>query len=71
MFEWLNRVLQRGSKSVRPIGFVSHSTYSNAMILEANTEVVWVRGNEGGGRYIEVKDIASGKTVGHRIVPRQ
>jgi hypothetical protein len=56
---------------LQAIGFVNHSTYSNEMISEANTNVVSVRGNESLGRYIEVKDVGTGKTVGHRIFPRQ
>ena len=52
------------------IGLVSHSTYRNQMILDANFEVVMVWGNESLGRYLEFKDVTTGKTVGHRIFPR-
>jgi len=51
------------------IGMVEHSAYRNLMILDANFEVVTVCGNEM-GRYLEFKDVTTGKTVGHRIFPR-
>ena len=52
------------------IGPVEHSAYRNQMNLDANLEVVWVWGNETMGRYLEFKDVTTGKTVGHRIFPR-
>ena len=52
------------------IGLIQHSTYRNQMNLDANFEVVWVWGEESMGRYLEFKDVITGKTVGHRIFPR-
>jgi len=52
------------------IGLIQHSAYSNQMNLDANFEVVWVWGEESMGRYLEFKDVITGKTVGHRIFPR-
>jgi hypothetical protein len=52
------------------IGPVEHSAYVNLMNLDANFKVVTVWGNETMGRYLEIKDVTTGKTVGHRIFPR-
>ncbi|HKC84506.1 MAG TPA: hypothetical protein VKG02_00950 [Blastocatellia bacterium] len=52
------------------IGPVEHSAYRNQMNLDANLEVVWVWGNESMGRYLEYKDVTTGKTIGNRIFPR-
>jgi hypothetical protein len=52
------------------IGPVAHSAYENLMNLDANFEVVEVWGRESMGRYLEFKDVRTGKTVGHRIFPR-
>jgi len=55
---------------LQALGPIEHSAYRNLMNLDANLEVVWVRGNETMGRYFEYKDVTTGKTVGHRIFPR-
>jgi len=55
---------------LQALGPIEHSSYLNQMNLDANLEVVWVRGNESMGRYLEYKDVTTGKTVGHRIFPR-
>jgi hypothetical protein len=52
------------------IGLVQHSSYLNQMNLDANLKVVVVWGNESMGRYLEFKDVTTGKTVGHKIFPR-
>jgi PQQ enzyme repeat len=52
------------------IGPREHSAYVNLMNLDANFEVVTVWGNETMGRYLEFKDVTTGKTVGHQIFPR-
>ena len=51
------------------IGPRAHSAYVNLMNLDANFEVVTVWGNETMGRYLEFKDVTTGKTLGHRIFP--
>jgi len=55
---------------LQALGLIEHSAYLNQMNLDANLEVVWVRGNESMGRYLEYKDVTTGKTVGHRIFPQ-
>jgi hypothetical protein len=52
------------------IGPVQHSAYLNLMNLDANFDVVWVWGNESNGRYLEYKDVTTGKTIGRRIFSR-
>lgn len=52
---------------LKGVGAVSHSRYSNAVNMEATDNVVIVRGNEAAGRYVEILDIGTGKTVGYRV----
>jgi hypothetical protein len=56
---------------LKGIGVVPHSAYSNLMTLTADDEIVAVYGNESMGRYFEVKSVATGKTVGHRLFPKK
>lgn len=49
------------------LGPVCHSGYSNRVNIEATDAVVIIRKNESSGRYVEILDIRTGKTVGHRI----
>jgi hypothetical protein len=46
----------------------SHSQYRNRINLEIDDRHLTVYGNESFGRYIELLDLRSGKTVGHRVV---
>jgi hypothetical protein len=55
---------------LQALGPIQHSQYLNLMNLDTNFDVVWVWGNETMGRYLEYKDVTTGKTVGHRIFPR-
>ena len=52
---------------LQALGPIQHSGYSNQLILEVNHNVVTVWGNESRGRYVEVKRIDTGETVGHKI----
>lgn len=55
---------------LRGIGPVSHSKYRNRLNLRAGPgKAVTVYGWEAFGRYVEVVDLASGKTVAHRRLP--
>ncbi len=56
-------------EDLHAIGPVQHSAYSNLIILEVRDDVVTVWGKESMGRYIEVKDLKTGKTVGHKVFP--
>src|SRR5262245_9171562 len=55
---------------LRGNGPVRHSKYRNQVNIEANDDLVIVRGKESSGRYIEFLDIKTGKTVGHRVYNR-
>lgn len=53
-------------KSVKGIGEVLHSAYSNLITLDVNDDVVIIHGHEGFGDYIEFLDTRTGKTLGHK-----
>lgn len=46
-----------------------HSIYSNSLNIDSSGDFVSVFGNEGAGRYFEVKDAKTGQTVGHKVFP--
>ncbi len=49
------------------LGPIPHSRYSNSVNLEIiNSDAVRVFGDESAGQYLEIVDLKSGKTVGHR-----
>lgn len=48
------------------VGDWSHSKYGNEMNLPADGRIVTVFGKESCGRYVEIKDTATGRTLGHR-----
>jgi hypothetical protein len=66
----LNTGKELWDSRLQALGLIEHSAYLNLMNLDANFDVVWVWGNETMGRYLEYKDVTTGKTVGHRIFPR-
>ena len=52
---------------LKGLGPIDHFRYSNSVNLEIiNNDAVRVFGNESAGQYLEIVDIKSGKTVGHR-----
>ena len=53
------------------IGPIQHSAYRTLLNLTANHDVVSVYGNESMGRYYEIKDAKTGKTVGNRVFPKK
>jgi hypothetical protein len=53
---------------LKGIGPTSHSKYRNAVRLESvDVNVVAVYGKESHGRYVEIVDRKTGKTVGHKV----
>jgi hypothetical protein len=48
-----------------------HSAYRNAVLLDLDGQAVCVHGKEAFGNYIEFVDRKTGKTVGHRVYPRE
>lgn len=56
-------------KAVRGLGPVSHSKYSNAIQLGRDNNNLVIYGRETAGRYVEVRDGASGRLLGNARVP--
>ena len=52
---------------LRAVGDAPHSAYYNQVNITANLRVVSVFGNESNGRYYELLDAQTGKTIGHKI----
>ena len=52
------------------LGPVQHMAYASFLNLDANENAVTVFGWEGAGKYVEIKDAATGRTVGHKIFPK-
>ena len=52
------------------IGPTFHSAYDNTVHLNPLDDVVSVYGDELNGRYVEVVDLKTGKTVGHKKFPK-
>src|SRR5262245_54965796 len=50
---------------LKGLGPIQHSAYLNRLNLDAQSDVVTVFGNESQGRYVEILDAKTGKTVGH------
>lgn len=51
---------------LKGIGLVMHFAYSNYLNMEADAGTITVFGNESFGRYVEILDTKTGKTVGHK-----
>jgi hypothetical protein len=50
-------------EQLQALGPIEHSKYFNRINLRADADSVRVTGNESAGRYIEVKETATGRTV--------
>jgi hypothetical protein len=53
--------------SLKGLGPIKHTRYTNQVILDIKDDAVHVLGKEAAGTYVEYLDLKSGKTVGHRI----
>ena len=53
-------------EKLEALGPIEHSKYLNRMNLAADASSVRITGNESAGRYVEVKDAATGRTIAHR-----
>ncbi len=52
---------------LKGLGPIDHFRYSNSVNLEViNNDAIRVFGNESAGQYLEIVDLNTGKTVGHR-----
>jgi outer membrane protein assembly factor BamB len=52
------------------IGPVRHFAYRNLINMEISKETVMIFGNESFGRYVEIVQLSTGKTVGHKEFPK-
>ncbi len=55
---------------LKGLGPIAHFGYRNAVALDLDGQAVRVRGKESLGRYIEYLDRKTGKTVGHKVYPK-
>jgi hypothetical protein len=63
----LKQKKQLWKTDLKGLGPIAHSRYANAVTLEfIDNATVRVFGNESAGKYLEIVDINTGKTVGHR-----
>ncbi len=60
---------ERWAQSVQGLGPISHSKYYNHVVLKLVRGALVVFGNEAQGRYIEVIDPKSGRTLSNRRLP--
>ena len=51
---------------LRGIGLVMHFSYRNRVNMEISNGTVTVFGNESFGKYVEIVDMKTGKTIGHK-----
>jgi hypothetical protein len=63
----LKKQKQLWKTALKGLGPIAHFRYSNSVNLEIiKNDVVRVFGNESAGQYLEIVDLKTGKTVGHR-----
>jgi hypothetical protein len=55
---------------LKGLGPIGHTRYRNDVMLDLDGQAVRVRGKESAGRYIEFIDRRTGKTVGHKVYPK-
>ncbi len=67
----LRKKKQLWKVSLKGMGPITHFKYRNDVNLDLEKQAVCVRGKESAGRYIEYVDLRTGKTVGHKVYPRQ
>lgn len=60
---------QRFATTLRGLGPIDHSKYSNHIVLKEQDGFVVVFGNEAAGRYVEVVDPQTGKTLSNHVRP--
>ena len=63
----LKKQKQLWKTDLKGLGPIPHFRYSNSVTLEIiNNDAVRVFGNESAGQYLEIVDLKTGNTVGHR-----
>ena len=67
----LKQKKQLWKTDLKGLGPIPHSRYANSVNLEfIDNATVRVFGNESAGQYLEIVDLKTGKTVGHRTYKR-
>lgn len=56
---------------LKGLGPIDHSAYLNRLNMNASADVIAVYGFESQGRYIEFLDPKTGKTIGHKVFPKE
>lgn len=63
----LKKQKQLWKTALKGLGDISHFRYSNSVNLTIiNNDAIQVFGQESAGQYLEIVDLKTGKTVGHR-----
>lgn len=66
--------LQDGSErwrtKLKGLGGIRHSAYRNRIDFAVREDVVVIWGNESQGRYVEIKSLNTGETIGHKLFPK-
>ena len=61
---------ERWRTKLKGLGSIRHSAYRNRIDLVAKDDVVVIWGDESFGRYVEIKRLDTGETVGHKLYPK-
>ena len=67
----LRKQKQLWKTRLKGLGPIAHKDYRNDVNLDLDKQAVCVRGKECLGNYIEYVDLRTGKTVGHKVYPRE
>ncbi|HEX3147963.1 MAG TPA: hypothetical protein VHR66_07750 [Gemmataceae bacterium] len=57
--------------NLKGLGPIEHTKYFNLVTLEVDDVAIKVLSKESAGRYVEFVDRESGKTLGHKVFPRE
>jgi hypothetical protein len=58
--------------TLRGLGPIDHSKYRNRVHIEKVDDAVFaVYGNESAGKYVELVEYKTGRTLGHKVFPRE
>lgn len=57
--------------NLKGLGPINHTKYFNLVALEADDGAIKIMSKESAGRYVEFVDLQTGKTLGHKVFPRE
>lgn len=63
----LNSKKKLWKSQLHGIGPVSHSAYGNKVYLSLDKDRIMVKGNESSGKYIEIRNLHTGKLLGYKV----